>query len=164
MAIRDFLSDCYYIINMQVYGSNQTVVPSQQISSTLYFPLTLSAWGMEVVFLVKKECGKVNDGPKNTSPTAGFALSNGVLSLSFDPNNHLSSWSTLNSTKVKSGKDSLGTHSLTQTYQQYDESVSKTTSVTDGANVYTFDPLSTSQVPTTLTPMVGLEVDCCMEI
>ena len=136
---------------MQVYSSNQTLLPSQQISTMLHFPLTLSAWGMEVVFLVKKECEKVT---KNSFPTAGFSLSNGILSLNFDSNNHLTSWSTVNDTKIKSGKTSLGTYSLFQTYQQYDESVSKTTSVTDGANVYTFDPLPTSQTPTTLTPTV----------
>ena len=136
---------------MQVYSSNQTLLQSQQVSTMLYFPLTLSAWGMEVVFLVKKECEKVI---KNSFPTAGFSLSNGILSLNFDSNNHLTSWSTVNNTKIKSGKTSLGTYSLFQTYQQYDESVSKTTSVTDGANVYTFDPLPTSQAPTTLTPTV----------
>jgi hypothetical protein len=115
---------------------------------------------MEVVFLVKKECKKINDGLKNSFPTAGFTLSNGVLSLNFDSNNHLSSWTTLNNTKTaKSVKSSQGTHSLLQTYQRYDESVSKTGSVTDGANVYTFDPLPTSQTPTTLTPMVG-KIQC----
>lgn len=139
---------------MQVYSGNQTLLPSQQISTTLYFPMTLSAWGMEVVFLVKKECEKDNDGLKNKFPTAaGFSLSNGILSLNFDSNNHLSSWNTLNSTEPGS------THSLLQSYQRYDESVSKTASVTDGANVYTFDPLPTSQTPTTLTPVVG-KIEC----
>ena len=137
-----------------MYSNNQTLLPSQQISSTLYFPLALSAWGMEVVFLVKKECEKVDTGPKDYSPSAAFSLSNGILSLNFDSYNHLTSWSTLNNTKNKSDKSSMGTHSLYQTYQQYDESVSQTSSVSDGANVYTFDPLPTSQMPTTLTPMV----------
>lgn len=157
--------DNLFLLHVQVYSSNQTLLLSQQISTTLYFPLTLSAWGMEVVFLVKKECEKENDRLKNSFPTAGFNLSNGVLSLNFDSNNHLSSWNTLNDTKIKSGiKNSLamGTHSLLQTYQRYDESVSNTTSVTDGANVYTFDPLPTSQTPTTLTPMVG-KIQCRLD-
>ena len=107
---------------------------------------------MEVVFLVKKECEKV-DNRLNGFPMAGFSLSNGILTLNFDSNNHLTSWRTVNS---KADKSSVDTHSLFQTYQRYDESVSQTTSVTDGANVYTFDPLPTSQTPTTLTPMVHM--------
>ena len=113
---------------------------------------------MEVVFLVKKECEKVDNGLKSDSPMAGFSLSNGVLSLQFDSNNHLASWSTLNNNtqKSKSGRSSVSmeTHNLYQTYQQYDEFVSQTPSASDGANVYTFDPLPNSQTPTTLTPVV----------
>lgn len=106
---------------------------------------------MEVVFLAKKDCEKVDDGNDKGSTVTGFNLSNGALSLSFDSNNHLSSWSTLSNSQSRSNQE---THPLYQTYLSYNELITSTSSATDGANVYTFDPMTTSQEPTTLTPKV----------
>ena len=125
-----------------MFTSNQTSIPSQQVSSLLYFPMTLPAWGMEVVFLARKECDKSNSesGRSRTgSYGVGFSLSNGILSLKFDQNSHIVGH---------------GAHSLYQAYLRFDESVSITPSVTDGANVYTFDPSAASQKPTILSPKV----------
>ena len=129
------------------------MTPSQQVSSVLFFPVNLPPMGMELVFLGKKDCGKV-DRPSETSALAGFSLSNGVLSLNFDFSNHLTNWSS----QSPSAKVAMETHPLSQAYYRYDEVIKQTSSATDGANVYTFDPVATSHEPTKLTP----EVHCLM--
>ena len=137
-------------------------MPSQQVSSTLYFPITLLPWAMETVFLAKKDCGKMNDEAYTVSMVDGFTLSNGVLSLNFDSNNHLSNWSMLSGTHTSQSQSASvkvpqQTRPLSQTYLQYSELMEQTSSATDGSNVYTFDPITTSPQPSTLTPKV-----CCI--
>lgn len=111
---------------------------------------------MEVVFLSKKDCEKVKDELQKDSPLSGFTLSNGVLSLKFDANNHLESWSMPHSNQKQAGstKVTQETHPLLQTYYRYDEITAKSGSATDGTNVYTFDPERNPLEPTKLTPEV----------
>jgi hypothetical protein len=128
-------------------------VAFQQVLHTLYFPVTLPPWGMEVMFLARKDCGKINGQSSLSSDVTGFNLSNGLLSLSFDLNNHLATWSTISSTN--NGMIHSKTQSLYQAYFRYDESVTpRKSSATYGANMYSFYPNSTSKEPITLTPSV----------
>lgn len=133
----------------------------QQVLHTLYFPVTLPPWGMEVMFLARKDCGKINGQSSVSSDVAGFNLSNGLLSLSFDSNNHLANWSTISSTN--NGMIHSKTQSLYQAYFRYDESVTpRKSSATYGANMYSFYPNSTSKEPITLTPSVKFIHSSCL--
>ena len=116
-----------------------------------------------MAFLSRKDCGKVDDGPTKLDPgssIAGFSLSNGVLSLNFDSNNKLVSWNKATDKRhshLTTGgvpTSQLEMHPLHQTYLRYDEKLGITPGATDGSNVYTFEPITTHQQPTTLTPTV----------
>ena len=121
----------------------------------LYFPVTLPPWGMEVMFLARKNCGEIEGRSSAGYDVAGFSLSNGRLSLNFDSNNHLANWSTISSTDDKRSIP-LKTHSLYQAYFRYNESVTpRKSSATYGANMYSFYPISTSKKPITMTPSVN---------
>ena len=108
---------------------------------------------MEIMFLAKKDCAEIDDQSHLGYDVAGFNLSNGVLSLNFDSNNHLANWSTIRNTYDR--KISLKAHPLYQAYYRYDESVTpRKSSATYGANMYSFYPISTVKEPITLTPLV----------
>ena len=108
---------------------------------------------MEVLFLARKDCEEIDDQSHLGYDVAGLNLSNGVLSLNFDSNNHLANWSTISNTYDR--KISLKTHPLYQTYFHYHESVTpRKSSATYGANMYSFYPISTTKEPITLTPSV----------
>ena len=129
----------------------------QQVLHTLYFTVTLPPWGMEVMFLARKDCGEI-DGQSSVGgyDVAEFNLSNGLLSLTFDSNNHLANWSTVSNSNDRRSTP-LKTHSLYQAYFHYNESVTpRKSSATYGAYIYSFYPISTSKEPITPTPSVTL--------
>ena len=122
----------------------------QQVQNMLYFPVTLPPWGIEVMYLAKKDCGEING---QAYDVAGFSLSSGALSLNFDSNNHLANWTTTNNTNDE--KIPIKTYPLYQAYFRYNESVTpRKSSATYGANMYSFYPTSTTKEPITLTPSV----------